>query len=152
MIVVLDTRSLLPRAYIQNQNIFIKVGSNATFYCIYSHITSSYTWTRDGSVIVVGMRFSLLIDGVLHIQNVTEQDSGQYECTATAVFSSFGVVTRKVFCSVTVYSKSISTNYILLNKLFIVHSDNIVCYNVSCCKLRFTACYSISISTKRHTH
>ena len=103
-------------------------------------------------MIVVGMRFSLLIDGVLHIQNVTEQDNGQYECTATATFPSFGVVTRKVSWSVTVYSKSISTNYILINKLFIVHSDNSVCYIVSCCKLRCTACYSISISTKRHTH
>ncbi|XP_062512949.1 peroxidasin homolog [Corticium candelabrum] len=102
-----DTISLVPRAYIQNQNIFVKVGSNATLYCISSHITSSYTWKRDGSVIVVGMRFSLLIDGVLHIQNVTEQDSGQYECTATATFPSFGVVTRKVSWSVTVYSKSI---------------------------------------------
>ncbi|XP_062512780.1 peroxidasin homolog [Corticium candelabrum] len=99
-----DTISLVPRAYIQNQNIFVKVGSNATLYCISSHITSSYTWSRDGSVIVVGMRFSLLIDGVLHIQNVTEQDNGQYECTATATFPSFGVVTRKVSWSVTVYS------------------------------------------------
>ena len=52
------------------------------------------------------MRFSLLIDGVLHIQNVTEQDSGQYECTVAATFPSFGVVTRKVSWSVTVYSKS----------------------------------------------
>ena len=147
MFVVLDTRSLVPRVYIRNQNIFVKVGSNATLYCIYSHISSSYTWKRDGTVIVVGMRFSLLIDGVLHIQNVTEEDSGQYECTATATFSSFGVLTRKVSWSVTVYSKSISTNYLLLNKLFIVHSDNIVCYIVSCCKLRFTACYSISTST-----
>ena len=152
MIFFLDTISLIPRAYIQNQNIFAKVDSNATLYCISTHISSSYTWTRDGSVIAVGMRFSLLIDGVLHIQNVTEQDSGKYECTATAAFPSIGVVTRKVSMSVTVYSKSISTNYIFLNKLFIVHSDNIVCYIVSCCKLRFTACYSISISTKRHTH
>ena len=115
MIVVLDTISLVPRPYVQRQNIFIKVGSNATLYCISSHISSSYTWSRDGSVIVVGMRFSLLIDGVLHIQNVTEQDSGQYECTATATFLSFGVQTRKVSWSVTVYSKSIFTNYILIN-------------------------------------
>ncbi|XP_062510526.1 uncharacterized protein LOC134186553 [Corticium candelabrum] len=71
---------------------------------MYSHINSSYTWKRDGSVIVVGMGFSLLIDGVLHIQNVTEQDSGQYECTITATFSSLGVQTRKVPWSVTVYS------------------------------------------------
>ena len=147
MFVVLDTISLVPRVYIQNQNIFVKVGSNATLYCISSHISSSYTWKRDSTVIVVGMRFSLLIDGVLHIQNVTEQDSGQYECTATATFSSFGVITRKVSWNVTVYSKSISTNYLLLHKLFIVHSDNIVCYIVSCCKLRFTVCYSISTST-----
>ena len=115
MFVVLDTRLLVPRVYIQNQHNFVKVGSNATLYCISSHISSSYTWKRDDStVIVVGMRFSLLIDGVLHIQNVTEQDSGQYECTATATFSLFGVVTRKVSWSVTVYSKSISTNYILI--------------------------------------
>ncbi|XP_062513183.1 hemicentin-1-like isoform X2 [Corticium candelabrum] len=100
-----DTRLLVPRVYIQNQHNFVKVGSNATLYCISSHISSSYTWKRDDStVIVVGMRFSLLIDGVLHIQNVTEQDSGQYECTATATFSLFGVVTRKVSWSVTVYS------------------------------------------------
>ena len=78
----IDTISLIPRAYINNQNIFVKVGSNATLYCISSHISSSYTWKRDGSVIVVGMRFSLLIDGVLYIQNVTEQDSGQYESGA----------------------------------------------------------------------
>ncbi|XP_062513165.1 uncharacterized protein LOC134188962 isoform X2 [Corticium candelabrum] len=104
MIVLLDTISLIPRAYIYNQNIFVKVGSNATLYCISSHISSLYTWTRDGTVIVVGMRFSLLIDGVLHIQNVTEQDSGHYECTATATFPSFGVVTRKVAWGVTVYS------------------------------------------------
>ena len=123
----LDTISLVPRAYIQNQNIFVKVGSNAILYCIFTHISSSYTWKKDGTVIVVGMRFSLLIDGVLHIQNVTEQDSGQYECTATATFPSFGVVTRKVSWSVTVYSKSISTNYILINKLFIADSNNIVC-------------------------
>ena len=138
MIVVLDTISLVPRAYIiniKNQNIFVKVGSNATLYCISTHISSSYTWTTHGSVIVVDMKISLLIDGVLHIQNVTEQDSGQYECTATATFSSFGVQTRKVSWNVTVYSKSISTNYILINKLFIMHCDNIVCYIVSCCKL-----------------
>ena len=86
MIVVIDTLSLVPRTYTQIQNIFVKVGSNATLYCISSHISSSYMWTRDGTVIVVGMRFSLLIDGVLHIQNVTEQDSRQCECTATATF------------------------------------------------------------------
>ena len=119
MFVVLDTISLVPRAYIQNQNIFVKVGSNATLYCISSHISSSYTWSRDGSVIVVGMRFSSLIDGVLHIQNVTEQDSGEYECTATATFSSKngGVQKRMVPWSVTVYSKSFSTNCILLGNL-----------------------------------
>ncbi|XP_062513107.1 peroxidasin homolog isoform X2 [Corticium candelabrum] len=102
-----DTISLVPRAYIiniKNQNIFVKVGSNATLYCISTHISSSYTWTTHGSVIVVDMKISLLIDGVLHIQNVTEQDSGQYECTATATFSSFGVQTRKVSWNVTVYS------------------------------------------------
>ena len=109
MCVVLDIILLVPRNYINNQNIFVKVGSNATLYCMYSRINSSYTWKRDGSVIVVGMRFSLLIDCVLHIQNVTEQDSGQYECTITATFSSLGVQTRKVPWSVTVYSKSIST-------------------------------------------
>ena len=118
MFVVLDTISLFPRAYIQNQNIFIQVGSNATLYCISSHSSSPYTWKRDGSVIVVGMRFSLLIDGVLHIQNVTEQDSGHYECTATATFPSFGVETRKVSWSVTVYSKSFPTNCILLANLY----------------------------------
>ena len=82
-------------------------------------------------MIVVGMRFSLLIDGVLHIQNVTEQDSGQYECTATATFPSFGVQTRKVSMSVTVYSKSISTT-----SRFVVHGDNIECYTllINCCK------------------
>ena len=47
-------------------------------------------------MIVVGMRFSLLIDGVLHIQNVTEQDSGHYECTATVTFPSFGGVYNRV--------------------------------------------------------
>ena len=68
MIVVLDTISLVPRVYIKNQSIFAKVGSNATLYCIISSLSSSsYTWSRDGSVIVVGMRISLLIDGVLHI-------------------------------------------------------------------------------------
>ena len=114
--VVLDNISLRPRSYIKNQNIFVKVGSNATLYCIYSHISSSYTWKRDGSnVIVVSMRFSLLIDGVLHIQNVTEQDSGQYECAATTTFPSLGVITRNVSWSITVYIKSISTNCILLN-------------------------------------
>ena len=97
----------MPRAYIKKQNIFVKVGSNATLYCISSHISSSYTWKRYDTVIIVGMRFSLLIDGVLHIQNVTEQDSGKYECTATATFPIFGVVTRKVSWIATVYSKSI---------------------------------------------
>ena len=119
--VVLDTISLVPRAYIKDQIIFVKVGSNATLYCIYSNISSSYKWSRDSFVIVVDTRFSLLIDGVLHIQNVTEQDSGQYECTATATFLSNGGVhmhiDRKVLWSVTVYSKSISTNYILLVNL-----------------------------------
>ena len=96
MIVVLDTISLVPRRYVCQQNSFIEVGSSATLYCISSHISSSYAWSRDGSVIVVGMRFSLLIDGVLLIQNVTEQDSGQYECSATATFPSIGVITRSV--------------------------------------------------------
>ena len=105
MFVVL-ARSLVLRA-IQKQNIFVKVGSNATLYCISSHISSSYTWTRDVSMIVVGMRFSLLIDDVLHIQNVTEQDSGHYECTATVTFSLFGGVQNRIVpWSVTVYSKS----------------------------------------------
>ncbi|XP_062512778.1 uncharacterized protein LOC134188627 [Corticium candelabrum] len=55
-------------------------------------------------MIVVGMRFSLLIDDVLHIQNVTEQDSGHYECTATVTFSLFGGVQNRIVpWSVTVY-------------------------------------------------
>ena len=108
-------RSFTPKnqlKQIQNISFEVVVGDRATLYCIFNHPNSTYTWKRDGSPIQVAnhSKYSLIIDGVLQIHNVTQTDGGLYICTATAVYPAYRQQTRNTTINLTVYSESISTN------------------------------------------
>jgi hypothetical protein len=90
----------------RTQNISVAVGGTATLYCISNHPNSTYAWERDGSPIQVAnlSRYSLIIDGVLQIHNITKTDGGVYTCSATAIYPDFGQQTRYTMVNLTVYS------------------------------------------------
>ena len=105
-----DNQLFRPRMTIaETQYISVEVGGSATLYCIYNHHNSTYTWKRNGSLIHVAdhSRYSVIIDGVLQIDNVTETDGGLYNCSAPAVYPNYGQQTRNAMIALTVYSESL---------------------------------------------
>ena len=96
--------SFTPRPTIRSQSVSVKVGDNATLYCISSDPKSVYKWIKDESITLStnSSRLSLISGSVLQIKGVTENDTGNYKCTYT--FPSFDITRQSLF-ELTVYSE-----------------------------------------------
>lgn len=73
-----------PAFVIQPQNTEVLVGESVTLECSATgHPPPQITWTRgDGTPVPVDPRVSITPSGGLYIQNVVQEDSGEYTCFA----------------------------------------------------------------------
>lgn len=73
-----------PAFVIQPQNTEVLVGESVTLECSATgHPPPRITWTRgDGTPVPVDPRVSITPSGGLYIQNVVQEDSGEYTCFA----------------------------------------------------------------------
>ena len=91
---------LNPQKVLPDAKVSVQAGQNTILYCISNRIDASYTWTKGKEPLNITTLSNTT--GFLRIQNVSDEDAGEYVCSYT---TGSGKDTRTRTFDVVVYSK-----------------------------------------------